>query len=116
MNDTMLLGLVVALTVVSVVAVQMIWQWWSEATLRQRRALVKEAARWVVDAAELLHAQPGSGATKLAWVLERLSKRFPEFDEQILARHVEKAVHDLNANKAVEAMVWLNGKGPRRDQ
>ncbi|TXH52983.1 MAG: hypothetical protein E6Q97_14250 [Desulfurellales bacterium] len=116
MTDGILLALVVALTVVSVVAVQMIWQWWSEATLRQRRALVKEAARWVVDAAELLHAQPGSGATKLAWVLERLAKRFPEFDEQILARHVEKAVHDLNANKAAEAMARLNGKGPKGDK
>ena len=117
-NDLTTIALAVALGMILFAGIQVFWQWWQEATVRQRQALVREAARWTVEAAELLHAQPGAGAAKLAWVLERLTKRFPEYDEQTLARQVERAVQRLNAKQRLSAdkAAHLNGKGPRHEQ
>lgn len=112
-SDWVIVGLSVALALVATAGIATLWQQWQEATIRQRRALVREAARWIVESAELLHPIPGSGPVKLQWVLDRLARRFPEFDESMLERQVESAVWALNDSKATAAGAYLNGKGPR---
>lgn len=112
-SDIVLIALAVALALIALAAAYVFGRWWMEATVSRRYALVREAARWTVEAAELLHAQPGSGKTKLTWVLERLQQRFPEFDEAALERQVEKAVRAMNDSKTASPAVHLNGAGPR---
>lgn len=112
-SDVAIVALAVALALIITAAVQVGWQYWQDAGIRQRRALVREAARWVVDAAELLHPTPGAGKTKLRWVLERLQARFPEFDETVLERQVERAVRMMNDRQAVAGNGRANGKAPR---
>lgn len=112
-SDVAIIALAAAVVLVATAAIYVGWQYWQDASIRQRRALVREAARWVVDAAELLHPTPGSGKTKLRWVLERLQKRFPEFDEAVLERQVERAVRMMNDREAVASSGRFNGQGPR---
>lgn len=110
-SDIAIIALAVAVALVATAGICVGWQYWQEASVRQRRALVREAARWAVEAAELLHPTPGAGKSKLLWVLERLRARFPEFDEPTLERQAERAVRMMNDRQAVAG--YTNGKAPR---
>lgn len=109
----MLSGLIIGLALVAAAALALFWQQWQETTHHQRRAVVREAARWAVLAAEWLHDQPRSGPTKLTWVLEHLRRRFPDLDDATLTRQAERAVRMLNVGKNADAAAHLNGQGPR---
>lgn len=104
--------LIAALTTVATVAVVLFWQWWRVADVSTRRALVREAARWAVLAAEYLHNAPRSGPTKLTWALTHLRRRFPDLDDATLTRQAERAVRMLNTGKTAH----FNGQGPRHDE
>lgn len=112
-SDVAIIALAVAVALVATAGICVGWQYWQEASVRQRRALVREAARWAVEAAELLHPTPGAGKAKLLWVLERLRARFPEFDEPTLERQAERAVRMMNDRQAVAGNGRANGKAPR---
>lgn len=112
-SDAIQFLLMVVLALVTTVAGVVFWRWWREADTAQRRAVVREAARWAVLAAEYLHDQPRTGPTKITWVLAHLRRRFPDIDDATLTRQAEKAVHALNTNKAASTMARLNGKGPQ---
>lgn len=85
------------------------WLQWSKATPTERSELIEEAARRLVDAAEQMFPQPKAGQTKYGWVMNRLAKRFPGFDWEMLSEHVEQAVLYLNASKRARG-TGLNGK------
>ena len=113
-SDTIQLILVTALALVATVAVVVFWQWWREANSAKRRAVLREAARWAVLAAEYLHDRPKAGPDKLAWALAQLRKRFPNLDDAELTKLAERMVANLNASRAAD-VARLNGKGPRHD-
>jgi hypothetical protein len=102
-----------ALSAVVTVAILVFWQWWRLVNATTRRAVVREAARWAVLAAEYLHDQPRSGPTKLTWVLAHLRQRFPDLNEALLTRQAERAVRMIHAGEAADSAARLNGKGPR---
>jgi len=114
-NNAIQLILVTALALVATVAVVVFWQWWREANSAKRRAVLREAARWAVLAAEHLHyGHEKAGPTKLAWALTQLHKRFPDLDDATLTQLAERMVANLNASQAAD-VARLNGKGPRHD-
>lgn len=112
-SDLIPIILIAALSTFATVAAIVFWQWWRLANATTRRAVVREAARWAVLAAEWLHGQPRSGPVKLSWVLEHLRQRFPELDDAALRRQAERAVRMLNAGRLADSSAHRNGRGPR---
>lgn len=107
MSDVLLTaGLIIVVLAGAVAA----WLEWQKRTPAERAELVEDAVRRLVDAAEQLYPQAGSGQTKYGWVMNRLQKRFPGVEWETLGEYVEQAVLHLNASRKVRQGASLNVK------
>lgn len=113
LSDIGLVALVVALCSVVLAAIWVALEWWRGATYGQRLVALQEAVRWAVAAAEMIYTQPKSGASKRAWVLAALRRRFPEMNEAVVADLVETTVGQMQQQKEAERGAHHNGRGPR---
>lgn len=99
-------GAIIAICAGAVLA----WLEWKKRTPAERAELITDEVRRLVDAAEQIYKEPGSGQTKYGWVMNRLSQRFPGIGWEQLGEYVEQAVHHLNAIKAARHGANTNGK------
>ena len=78
-----------------------IWRQWQRTPPGPGRTeLVENAVRRLVEAAEQLYPQSGSGQARYGWVMNRLTRRFPDVDWDELTEYIEAAVHHLRGSRA----------------
>jgi hypothetical protein len=76
-----------------------VWQQWRQMDGPARAETVRGAARRLVEAAEQIYREPGSGKLKYSWVMGRLQRRFPDVDWDELTEYLEAACLRLNVQK-----------------
>ena len=81
-------GISLLLVVVVVVIFMVFLQWWKG----QRHGELVRLIADLVAAAEKVYGS-GAGATKLAWVEERLKQRFPQVDLSLALILIEAAIY-----------------------
>lgn len=104
------IAIITGLVIVIAAGVMLAWIKWQQSTPEERERLVAEAVLRLVESAEQLYQTPGAGQTRYAWVMNRLTKLFPDRDWDTLAEYVEAAVHRLNERKAaIQGAAHRNG-------
>lgn len=93
--------LTLGLAFVIVVAVVALYLRWRDASPDERRAMLADAVERLVEAAEELYPETGSGALKFGWVMRRLQRRFPAVDWEELGGYIEAAVLRLKTRQAL---------------
>ena len=79
-SDTIQIILVMALALVTTVAVVVFWQWWREADSAKRRAVVREAARWAVLTRQAEKAVHTLNTNRAAADMAHLNGKGPRHD------------------------------------
>jgi len=86
------------------------YQRWRVADVPQRQEMVEGAVKRLVEAAEQMYKQPASGNARFSWVMNRLSRRFPDHEWDDLSDAIQAAVYHLNRdNAARDAIIHRNG-------
>ena len=87
----MLIALVAALAAVG----WAYWRNWQARSPEDRRRMIEQAAKRLVENAEQAYQEPGSGSMKFAVVMRRLRDAYPDIGPDEIAAYIGQAVYRM---------------------